>query len=260
MAQPIRGDYRAFEINAVPGLSGGPSFLDAAARLVKMGLSGSTSPADAALLYATAIRETYELRLTTLGHHASPAAGCTSHLSVVDANGSMVSLTNTLLSRFGSKVVLPEAGILMNNGIMWFDPRPGQPNSIAAGAKPLANMCPIILRKDGVPVLAIGAAGGRTIFPTVLQIISYIADFGLSLEEAFQRPRIDASTACHQGQLACRPCRSQPCWSAVPGRDGRGHSLPSQLRYSIGGDAVGFRKHRHGAPLEPVGGGCRGRS
>ena len=106
----------------------------------------------------------------------------------------MVSLTNTLLSRFGSKVVLPEAGILMNNGIMWFDPRPGQPNSIAAGAKPLANMCPIILRKDGVPVLAIGAAGGRTIFPTVLQIISFIADFGLSLEEAFQRPRIDAST------------------------------------------------------------------
>ncbi len=193
--QPIRGNYRAFEINAVPGLSGGPSLLDAAARLVKMGLSGSTSPADAALLYATAIRETYELRLTTLGHHASPAAGCTSHLSVVDANGSMVSLTNTLLSRFGSKVVLPEAGILMNNGIMWFDPRPGQPNSIAAGAKPLANMCPIILRKDGVPVLAIGAAGGRTIFPTVLQIISFIADFGLSLEEAFQRPRIDASTA-----------------------------------------------------------------
>ena len=129
-----------------------------------------------------------------MGHAASPEAGCTSHVSVVDAQGSMVSLTNTLLSRFGSKVVLPGAGFLMNNGMMWFDPRPGQPNSIKPGAKPLANMCPIILKADGLPCGAIGAAGGRTIFPTVLQLLSYLADFGLSLEDAFHAPRIDAST------------------------------------------------------------------
>jgi gamma-glutamyltranspeptidase/glutathione hydrolase len=129
-----------------------------------------------------------------MGHAANPQVGCTTHLSVVDASGNMVSLTNTLLSRFGSKIVLPQAGILMNNGIMWFDPRPGQPNFMAPGTKPLANMCPLIVRRAGGPSLAMGAAGGRTIFPTLLQILSYVVDYGMTLEDAFHMPRIDAST------------------------------------------------------------------
>lgn len=191
---PLVGQYRGFELNLIDGLSAGPTFLDACRRLAASDLGRASQPADAALAYAAAIRDAYQTRLRTMGHAATPEVGCTSHLSVVDASGSMVSLTNTLLSRFGSKVVLPRAGILMNNGMMWFDPRPGQPNSIAAGAKPLANMCPVILKAGGVPIMAIGAAGGRTIFPTVLQLISQIADFGLSLEEAFHAPRIDAST------------------------------------------------------------------
>ena len=191
---PLVGHYGQWEVNAIPGLSGGPSFLQACQSLQDAGLHRKNGMAAAALAYATAIRSAYEKRLTTMGHAATPQAGCTSHVSVVDASGNMVSLTNTLLSRFGSRVVLPEAGVLMNNGMLWFDPRPGQPNAIAPGAKPLANMCPLILKAGGLPVLAIGAAGGRTIFPTVLQILSYVADFGMSLEEAFHAPRIDAST------------------------------------------------------------------
>jgi gamma-glutamyltranspeptidase / glutathione hydrolase len=193
-AKPLAGKYRDYDVAAIPGLSGGPSFFDAAARVQRAGLSHETTAADAALIYARAIREAYEARLTTLGHAATPQAGCTSHVSVVDRDGTMVSLTNTLLSRFGARIALPRAGFIMNNGMMWFDPRPGQPNSIAAGAKPLANMCPLILGRNGRAELAIGAAGGRTIFPTLLQMISYLADFGLSLEEVFHRPRIDAST------------------------------------------------------------------
>ncbi|POR51456.1 gamma-glutamyltransferase family protein [Bosea psychrotolerans] len=195
-APALAGHYRDFDIAALPGLSGGPTLLDAASKLEGGPLSRETTPAQTALLYASAIREAYATRLTTLGHAATPQAGCTSHVSVVDRDGTMVSLTNTLLSRFGAKVALPHAGIFMNNGMMWFDPRPGQPNSIAAGQKPLANMCPLVLSRNGRPVLAIGAAGGRTIFPTVLQLISGLADFGLSLEETFHRPRIDASTPC----------------------------------------------------------------
>lgn len=191
---PLQGRYRQFEVNAIPGLSGGPTFMAACDALAASGLGRSTSPGGAALVHATAIRDAFENRLTTMGHAATPEAGCTSHVSVVDASGTMVSLTNTLLSRFGAKVVLPEAGVLMNNGMMWFDPRPGQPNSIAPRARPLANMCPLILKTDGVPHMAIGAAGGRTIFPTVLQLVSYMADLGMSLEEAFHAPRIDAST------------------------------------------------------------------
>ncbi|MBS7699633.1 MULTISPECIES: gamma-glutamyltransferase [unclassified Chelatococcus] len=192
--KPETGRYRDLDIHVIPGLSGGPTFLDACQRLTDHDLAAAVPMADAALAYATAIRQAYEHRLTTMGHAATPEAGCTSHLSVVDAQGTMVSLTNTLLSRFGSKVVLPRSGILINNGVMWFDPRPGQPNSIKGGVKPLANMCPLIASRRGQPLLAIGAAGGRTIFPTVLQIISYMADRGLTLEEAFHTPRLDAST------------------------------------------------------------------
>ena len=105
----------------------------------------------------------------------------------------MVALTQTLLSVFGSKVVLPSTGVLMNNGIMWFDPRPGSPNSLAPGKRPLTNMCPTIARRDGKAWFAIGASGGRKILPAVFQISSFLIDHGMTLENAFHQPRIDAS-------------------------------------------------------------------
>ncbi len=140
--RPQLGPYRGRTIAVVPGLSGGPSLLRAFALLEKDWQPGSEPDADAALAYAVAIRDSYRERLNQMGH-AGQGGDCTSHLSVVDRHGNMVALTNTLLSRFGSKVVLPESGILMNNGMMWFDPRRNMPNSISPGAQPLANMCPV---------------------------------------------------------------------------------------------------------------------
>jgi gamma-glutamyltranspeptidase/glutathione hydrolase len=186
------GRYRNRDLAVVPGLSGGPSLLAALAFLEQDWQPQARPDAVAALAYARAIRASYRERLNLMGH-AAAGGDCTSHISVVDRHGNMVALTNTILSRFGSKVVLPDSGILMNNGMMWFDPRPNTPNSIAPGAQPLANMCPVIMVKDGRPVLGIGAAGGRTIFPAIAQILSYVIDFGMSLEQAFLTPRIDAS-------------------------------------------------------------------
>jgi gamma-glutamyltranspeptidase/glutathione hydrolase len=81
----------------------------------------------------------------------------------------------------------------MNNGIMWFDPRPGGPNAIAPGKRPLSNMCPTVVEfKDGRR-FALGASGGRRIMPAVLQIISFLVDFGMTLDDAFHTPRIDVS-------------------------------------------------------------------
>ena len=61
------------------------------------------------------------------------AEGCTTHLTVCDADGSMVAMTTTLLSSMGSRMVLPQTGVLMNNGVMWFDPRAGAAQQHGAG-------------------------------------------------------------------------------------------------------------------------------
>jgi gamma-glutamyltranspeptidase/glutathione hydrolase len=88
----------------------------------------------------------------------------------------------------------------MNNGIMWFDPRPGRPNSIGPGKRPLTNMFPVVLRagegSGGLagPWMAAGASGGRRIMAAVLQLTAFVAGFGMSPEAAAHRPRIDVSS------------------------------------------------------------------
>ncbi|WP_428486701.1 gamma-glutamyltransferase [Rhodopila sp.] len=148
--------------------------------------------------FARAMKTAYAERLAGLGD-ADPLAAetCTTHLNVCDQDGTMVAMTTTLLSSMGSRVVLPRSGILMNNGIMWFDPRPDQPNSIAGGKRPLTNMSPIILKQGNRPWLAAGASGGRRILASVTQIMTFIADFGMSLQEAAHHPRIDVSGPDH---------------------------------------------------------------
>ena len=131
--------------------------------------------------FARAMKASYVERLVSLGD-AEPLAAesCTSHLTVCDQDGTMVAMTTTLLSSMGSRVVLPGSGVLMNNGVMWFDPRPNQPNSIAGGKRPLTNMSPIILKDGGRPWLAAGASGGRRILAAVAQVMTFIADFAMS--------------------------------------------------------------------------------
>ena len=143
---------------------------------------------------ATAMRTAYAERLAGLGDAEPKAAeSCTTHLTVVDAEGTMVAMTTTLLSSMGSRVVLPGSGVLMNNGVMWFDPRPGQPNSVGPGKRPLTNMLPAILRDGTAPVLAAGASGGRRILAAVTQMLAFTAGFGMDPAAAAHHPRIDVS-------------------------------------------------------------------
>lgn len=143
---------------------------------------------------ARALKSAYAQRLSSLGDAEPQAAeSCTTHITVADADGTMVAMTTTLLSSMGSRTVLPATGILMNNGVMWFDPRPGQPNSIGGGKRPLTNMFPVILRDGARPWIAAGASGGRRIMAAVLQMLSFVADFGMSPEAAAHQPRIDVS-------------------------------------------------------------------
>lgn len=196
--------YRGLEVAAPPGLTAGPTL----ARVLEL-LTASLDPApgtepgpDAYRAYAAALDRAYRERLQTLGdagdgHGRSGARmpSCTTHISVADRHGNLVALTQTLLSRFGAKLLLEDSGILMNNGVMWFDPVPGRPNSLGPGKRPLSNMVPTILRREGVPWMALGASGGRRILPAVAQILSFLVDFGLDIEAAFHCPRLDASGA-----------------------------------------------------------------
>ena len=143
---------------------------------------------------AAALKTAYAERLEGLGD-AEPLAAesCTTHLTTCDADGTMVAMTTTLLSSMGSRVVLPGSGVLMNNGIMWFDPRPGQPNSLAPGKRPLTNMLPVIMRDGDRPVLAAGASGGRRIMASVTQMLAFVAGFGMDPATAAHHARIDVS-------------------------------------------------------------------
>jgi gamma-glutamyltranspeptidase/glutathione hydrolase len=200
--EPLEIAYRGGKVFATPELTAGPTLAHALRLLqqqLKPGRGGPDTSAYAA--YAEAIQAAYRERLKGMGdadgrraigaERLAPA--CTTHYSVVDRHGNMAAVTQTLLSNFGSRFVTPQSGITMNNGIMWFDPTPGTTNSLAPGKRCLCNYTPVVARAADGRHLAVGASGGRRIMPAVLQMLSFVMDFGMELEAAIHQPRIDAS-------------------------------------------------------------------
>lgn len=187
-------DYRNSRLHAVPGLTAGPT-LKAALDVAAATQMGAAPDGAAFAAYARGLKAAYESRLSSMGDDGeSPEApGCTTHFSVVDRHGNMVAQTQTLLSIFGSRVVSGSTGFLMNNGIMWFDPVQGRPNSLGAGKRCLMNVCPVIGEAPGDTMFAFGASGGRKIVSAVAQLSGFVADFGMDVGEAFHHPRIDVS-------------------------------------------------------------------
>ncbi|WP_431281480.1 gamma-glutamyltransferase [Humitalea sp. 24SJ18S-53] len=174
------------------GLTAAPTM---AAVIEGMARVPATGP-DAAWYVAMslAMRDAYAERLSGLGAAKETSETCTTHLTVTDRDGLSVSMTTTLLSSMGSRVVLPTTGVLMNNGVMWFDPAPGSPNHFAPGARPLCNMCPAIFSDaSGGLVVAGGASGGRRILASVYQLLAFLIDFRMAPEVAGAHPRIDVS-------------------------------------------------------------------
>ena len=182
VAEPLHTAYHGGRVFAAPGMTGGPAL---AAGLDFLQPVQKPRYAD----YARALDRAWRRRLGGSGDQES----CTTHFSVVDRHGNLCAVTQTLLSIFGSKVVSPATGVLLNNGIMWFDPEPGKPNSLAPAKRCLGNYCPAVGETPAGARFALGASGGRKIVGTVLQLASFLIDGGATLEEAFHRPRIDMS-------------------------------------------------------------------
>jgi gamma-glutamyltranspeptidase/glutathione hydrolase len=115
----------------------------------------------------------------------------TTNLSVVDRQRNMVSLTYTLVGWSG--VVSPRTGIWLNNAMGWFDPDPGHANSIAPGKRGLNNMAPVVLLKEGRPLAALGASGGRQIVGSIAQVVSHLVDRGVGIQAAITMPKLDCA-------------------------------------------------------------------
>ncbi|MCI2399068.1 gamma-glutamyltransferase [Aliiroseovarius subalbicans] len=188
--------YRDHRIFSTPEMTAGPTLERVFDLLSDWQPQGLMPKPDDFAVYDRTIRQANAERFERMGDvEHEPAPSCTTHFNVVDADGTMVAVTQTLLSIFGSRMVLPETGILMNNGIMWFDPEPGKPNSLGAGKRCLANMCPTLLQREDGAQFALGAAGGRKIMPSVAQLASFLLDYEMDLDTAIHQPRIDVSLA-----------------------------------------------------------------
>nr|CAG8449363.1 2168_t:CDS:10 [Entrophospora candida] len=168
VTKPITGFFNGRKIITTPAPSGGPI-----------------------LLAMLNILERY--RLSTEEDHG------TTHISVVDKNNQSVSLTSTVNIKWGSQVMDPDTGILLNDemddfstpGISnYFGLKPSPYNYIAPNKRPLSSCVPVIIEKDGEFEMAIGGSGGTRILSSVLQVILNYYEFDMNILEAIESPRI----------------------------------------------------------------------
>jgi gamma-glutamyltranspeptidase/glutathione hydrolase len=124
----------------------------------------------------------------------------TTHIAAADSDGNWVAITATVNTTFGSKVIVPGTGIVLNNEMDDFSAQPGKPNAfglvgaennaVAPGKRPLSSMSPTIVLKNGKPIFTVGAAGGPKIITQSLMAIIRRFDFGESIQDAVGKPRI----------------------------------------------------------------------
>jgi gamma-glutamyltranspeptidase / glutathione hydrolase len=226
----LRGAYRGVELALSPGSTGGVTALEILNILGEFpAASVGWETVEGLHLRASAIARGFRDRFEYLGdpamvkapwdrlvarEHAQAAAAeirrgkagrlakapraveeCTTHLSVVDRQRNMVALTNTAVSLWGSRVVVPGTGILLNNGMIWFDPQPGKPNSVAPGKRGLVNMVPALGFRRGSPAFTVGAPGGRGIISAIPQVIANLVDAKATAQAAIEAPRVHTEGA-----------------------------------------------------------------
>jgi gamma-glutamyltranspeptidase/glutathione hydrolase len=114
----------------------------------------------------------------------------TTHLTVADGKGNVVTTTQTINSLFGARFIVPGTGMIPNDYMSNFDPRPGNALSIEPGKRVTTSMSPMMALRDGKVVYALGLPGGRKIFPAAMQALINLIDHGMSLQEAVEAPRV----------------------------------------------------------------------
>ena len=230
LLEPITGDYRGYDIFSMPPPSSGgthliqilnimenfdianmnyngPTHISVMAEAMKMAFADRAKymgdPAFATDMplkgltskeYAKFLADQINIREPKMevpaGEPAQYEHQSTSHLSVIDAEGNAVALTQTINYFFGSGVIVPDVGIIMNNEMDDFAKSPDSPNAPEPGKIPLSSMSPTIIEKDGEPFMVLGTPGGTRIFTAMVQIVSNVIDFGMGMDEAIEAPRM----------------------------------------------------------------------
>jgi gamma-glutamyltranspeptidase/glutathione hydrolase len=135
---------------------------------------------------AKAVKEKRPVPAETDGRKADG----TIHLSAVDARGMMAAMTLTHGGTFGARVTVDGLGLILGHGMSRFDPYPGRPNSPGPGKRPLHNMCPTVVLRDGHPILAFGGRGGRRIPNAVFEVLLHAVGRGRAMAEAVAALRL----------------------------------------------------------------------
>jgi gamma-glutamyltranspeptidase/glutathione hydrolase len=236
---PLRGTYRGYDVISMPPISsGGTALVEMLNVLEGYDLKGSGfGAADTVHLMAEAMRRAYADRARYLGdpdfvpdmpierltskeyaaelrkgidpaHASKSSAGSftwptesheTTHLSIVDKDRNAVALTYTLEYGYGSRIVVPGAGFLLNNEMGDFNAGPGlttaegligtDANLARPGKRMLSSMTPTIIARDGTLFMVTGSPGGRTIINTVLETVVNVIDHGMNAQDAVDAPR-----------------------------------------------------------------------
>ncbi len=231
---PLRGVYRGHEVVTLPPPASGATLLETLAiieadelramghnsseyvahlaEVMRQGFADRSTLGDPAFVPNDLSRilspeHVGEARARALARNqpapgAKPRGHGTSHLCVVDRDRNIALLTTTINTEFGAKLMVPGAGIVLNNSMDDFTVAPGIPNAarivggaandIRGGKRPLSSIAPAIFTKAGEPALGIGGSGGPTIITGVLQAVANRFDFGLDLASAVAAPRIHA--------------------------------------------------------------------
>jgi gamma-glutamyltranspeptidase/glutathione hydrolase len=116
--------------------------------------------------------------------------GATTNFTVIDKDRNMVACVSTLGSPFGSGVVPAGTGVVLNNGVMWFDPEPGSLVSVGPNKRLMTAGSPTLVLEDGKPKVAIGSPGGRRVITAVAQVMLNILDYGMGPQAAITAPRV----------------------------------------------------------------------
>ena len=186
--------------------------------------------------YATTRRADIDMgkaRTHAPGATAGAGSAHTTHLTVADADGTVVAATQTINSLFGSRAMVPGTGMLLNNTMFLFDPHPGHVLSVAPGKRMTSSMAPTLVFRDGRPALALGLPGGARIFASVLQAIVNVIDHGMTLQEAVEAPRVWT-----QGQEL--EVENEIAESVRDGLSARGHHVTPVAHVAGGMGAIAF--------------------